>query len=699
MTQNQIKIYINKRQYLVPKDLTILQACESVGIEIPRFCYHKELLIAGNCRMCLVELEKSPKPVASCAMQIMPNMVIYTNTPLVKKARESVLEFLLLNHPLDCPICDQAGECDLQDQSLLFGSDRGRFFHFKRTVEDKNCGPLIKTIMTRCIHCTRCVRFISEVAGLDVLGTTNRGNKTEIGTYIQKNINSELSGNLIDLCPVGALTSKPYAFRGRAWELKNQNTVDILDGLGSNTITQTRGKDVMRILPGINHQINKEWISDKVRFSFDSSLVQRIQRGFFNGVSPLVREWRNIMIRVDLAILDFLKKDNDFNVFGVYGKLENLENIFALKNLVRHYGDHNSQVISETFNQNFNSNYINDYTFTNSLTNFDQNDLCVLIGTNLRNESVVLNSHLRKRYIKGNFEVYHLGTAFPGTFPIHHVGLSIKDLNLIVEGRHGLSKKISQAKNPIFIIGSEIYNHKQADLVSYLIKQLKSQLQIKFGSNWDNFNHLHSFGNSLVHHEFGFTKRLQVKPNKKNIIFLLGTDDFDLNLIKQHSENNLVILIGAHGTKNAEEADVVLPMESFDESRNSYLNVERRLQISEKVANTAYPQPGWALMYIIGDYEATPFKTKNMRFESKQDLYNTIVKSYGLNRNKKYRSVFSNKKYFLKKYVANRFNLSYNFNTNVENFYLNDPFTKNSKVMGRAASSLRCTKNFITNKK
>ena len=267
---NYIQIKINEKTYSFPKDYTILQACEYIGLEIPRFCYHKELLIAGNCRMCLVELEKSPKPVASCAMQIMPNMSIYTDTPLVRKAREGILEFLLLNHPLDCPICDQGGECDLQDQSLLYGTDRSRFYEFKTSVEDKNCGPLIKTIMTRCIHCTRCIRFIDEVAGTPILGTTNRGKHTEVGSYIHKSIKSELSGNLIDLCPVGALTSKAYAFKARSWELKNKPSIDVFDSLGSNLITNIRGAFILRVLPAYNAEINNEWISDKVRFSFDS---------------------------------------------------------------------------------------------------------------------------------------------------------------------------------------------------------------------------------------------------------------------------------------------------------------------------------------------------------------------------------------------------------------------------------------------
>jgi NADH dehydrogenase (ubiquinone) Fe-S protein 1 len=266
---NKITVTVDGIDVLVENGSSVLQACEQVGIEIPRFCFHERLLIAGNCRMCLVEIEKSPKPQASCAIPVGPGMKIFTDTPLVKKAREGVLEFLLLNHPLDCPICDQGGECDLQDQAMIFGSDRSRFFHRKRGVEDKNLGPLVKTIMTRCIHCTRCVRFATEVAGVEVLGTTSRGIDTEIGTYVEKMFDSELSGNIIDLCPVGALTSKPYAFTSRPWELRLTESVDVMDSVGSNIRVDTRGTEIMRIIPRLNEEINEEWISDKTRFFYD----------------------------------------------------------------------------------------------------------------------------------------------------------------------------------------------------------------------------------------------------------------------------------------------------------------------------------------------------------------------------------------------------------------------------------------------
>jgi len=321
-------IYIDGHKLDAPRGATILQACSVAGIEIPRFCYHERLSIAGNCRMCLVEVEKSAKPVASCAMPIMENMRILTNTPLVKKAREGVMEFLLVNHPLDCPICDQGGECDLQDQAMVYGSDRGRFQEYKRSVEDKNIGPLVKTIMTRCIHCTRCVRFATEIAGVQDLGTTGRGRDTEIGTYIQKTFNSELSGNVIDLCPVGALTSKPYAFTARSWELKSTESIDVLDSLGSNIRIDVRGSEIMRILPRLHDAVNEEWISDKTRFAYDGLKRQRLDK-------PLIKEnncFKDITWETALThIKDKLRNISGSTIYGQVGALVDVETMLVFK--------------------------------------------------------------------------------------------------------------------------------------------------------------------------------------------------------------------------------------------------------------------------------------------------------------------------------------------------------------------------------
>ena len=334
-----LEVFVDGYPVKIPKGMTVLQACEIAGVDIPRFCYHSRLSIAGNCRMCLVEVEKSPKPVASCAMPALPGMKIKTDTPLAKKAREGVMEFLLMNHPLDCPICDQGGECDLQDQSMAFGSDRGRFTEMKRSVVDKNLGPLVKTVMTRCIQCTRCVRFATEVAGVQDLGMLGRGSGEEIGTYVEKLMTSELSGNVIDICPVGALTSKPFAFKARNWELKGTETIDVTDAVGSNIRIDSRGPEVMRILPRLNEDINEEWISDKTRFCYDGLKRQRLNDPMIRGADGRFKavSWRDALAVVAEVALQVKAEE----IVGIAGKLSDAESMMALKDLLNRMGSNN----------------------------------------------------------------------------------------------------------------------------------------------------------------------------------------------------------------------------------------------------------------------------------------------------------------------------------------------------------------------
>jgi NADH dehydrogenase (ubiquinone) Fe-S protein 1 len=429
MTFNKITVTVDGIDVLVENGSSVLQACEVVGIEIPRFCFHERLLIAGNCRMCLVEIEKSPKPQASCAVPVMPGMKIFTNTPLVKKAREGVLEFLLLNHPLDCPICDQGGECDLQDQAMIFGSDRSRFFERKRGVEDKNLGPLVKTIMTRCIHCTRCVRFATEVAGVEVLGTTARGIDTEIGTYVEKMFESELSGNIIDLCPVGALTSKPYAFTSRPWELKNTESVDVLDSVGSNIRVDTRGTEIMRIIPRLNEEINEEWISDKTRFSYDALKRQRLTQ-------PMIRNKSGNLVPVEwLEAFNFIKKNlkgvSPNEIVGIVGNLVDVETMFTLKNFLAANGS--STLVSEFGDGEINQDFLQNQTFNSTIQGIEDSDLCLLIGTNPRKEAALINARIRKRYLQGEFSVASIGPNVNLTYPVEHLGVSTKVLAEVAE--------------------------------------------------------------------------------------------------------------------------------------------------------------------------------------------------------------------------------------------------------------------------
>ena len=439
----------------VKKDTTVLQACNFLNIDIPKFCFQENLEIAGNCRMCLVEIKNSPKPVASCATPVMEGMQIFTNTPLVKKARESVLEFLLINHPLDCPICDQGGECDLQDQTLYFGSDRSRYFELKRVVEDKNCGPFIKTIMTRCIHCTRCVRFANEICGIDNLGTTGRGNKTEISFYTNNVFNSEFSGNIIDLCPVGALTSKPFAFKARSWELKKKKSIDILDGIGSNLVVQTFNNNVVRILPKLNKNINIEWITNKARFFFDSIKYQR-------NKTPLLKENGNFKEITWEKTFEILKDrlfidPSQQKVF--IGNLIDIKSLYSFKNFLNHLGINNIEYSTDFKGKaNISSNIMSDYTFNKSMNNLSKSDLCLLVSCDPRKEGSILNLNLRNNVKKNNLQVFSIGNKLDLTYSVNNLGLDITNIIKILEGKHSFCQNIMNSKNFTIIVGSQIYD-------------------------------------------------------------------------------------------------------------------------------------------------------------------------------------------------------------------------------------------------
>ena len=478
-----IEIYINNIKLKVNKNLTVLQACNNFKIEIPKFCFQENLKIAGNCRMCLVEIENSPKPVASCAMPLIPNMKIFTNTPLVQKARESVLEFLLINHPLDCPICDQASECDLQDQTMIYGSDRSRFFFKKRGVEDKYCGPFIKTIMTRCIHCTRCVRFANDICGIDDLGTTGRGNKTEISFYYPKIFDSEFSGNLVDLCPVGALTSKPYTFKARSWELIKKEGIDILDSLGSNIQINIFNNNIVRILPKTNVNINKEWISNKTRYFFDSLKYQRIKY-------PLLKDNMNNFQKISWAdTLKIINKklitEDSSNVKSIIGDLTDLNSLFLLKNNLNKFGISNIHYESFLNNLNFkiNSDLTTNFLFNNTLKSIEESDLCLIIGSNIRKEGSILNIHLINRLKKGNFKMAYIGNKTNFTYKIKHLGLTLETLIYIIQGKHNFCKDLKQARKPLIIFGENVLNQKNG---FYLLSKLKNLSIFKNNVNFFN---------------------------------------------------------------------------------------------------------------------------------------------------------------------------------------------------------------------
>lgn len=552
-----VKVFIDHRSIEVLKGTTVLQACLQIGVEIPRFCYHERLSIAGNCRMCLVEVEKSPKPVASCAMPVVEGMKIRTSTPLVKKAREGVLEFLLVNHPLDCPICDQGGECDLQDLTMVYGSDRGRFHEYKRGVEDKNIGPLIKTIMTRCIHCTRCVRFASEIAGVQEIGTVGRGKDTEISTYIQKIFHSELSGNIIDLCPVGALTSKPYAFTARSWELKTVESIDLTDAVGSNIRIDVRGSEIMRILPRLNEEINEEWITDKTRFSYDGLKRQRLQ-------SPMIRvegtesnyrivNWKDAFSYIAQKINEEIaqrknKKENSpfstIDIKAVIGKHADLESTYLLKKLIHKMGSNDiylnrfsllqkknkqEKKYHLTYESVLSSDLRENYLLNTQLTGFEKTDFCLLIGCNPRFEAPLLNLRLRKAHLQKGLKVFSIGSNdYNLTYPYEKIGNDFNSFVRLIEGRHKDSKCLFQAKFPTIILGMDFIIQNTLDMntnylfdLFYRIKNIY-RTHNHFEGFWNGLNILHADASSVGSLDLGiegkkiYLKNAHITETNKN---------------------------------------------------------------------------------------------------------------------------------------------------------------------------------------
>ena len=563
-------VNIDNQSLEVNPNTSILQACEIAGVIIPRFCYHERLSVAGNCRMCLVEVDKMPKLQASCAVPVLPNMVIRTNTFAVRKAREGVLEFLLINHPLDCPICDQGGECDLQDQSLVYGGDRSRFKEFKRAVEDKNCGPLIKTVMTRCIHCTRCVRFINEVVGLPELGTSGRGNSIEISSYVSKLFSSELSGNVIDLCPVGALTSKPYAFLSRPWELKSTESIDIFDSIHSNIRIDTRGYDIMRVLPRLNESINEEWISDKVRFSFDGFSIQRItvplaknDKGIFHAI-----KWSEAIDIISKKIYSIKPNSLGFSV----GSLCDLDSLAVLKQLRLNF---NAAIINKSSQSFLDVDYSVNYKFNTLLQNIRKSDVCLLIGINPKIDAVLLNYHLRKRFLAGNFKIAYIGSSLNLTFPSVHLGTSLNTFISLLEGKHSFCKFLRRAIMPMIIVGSSFSENLtfcSPNLFSNLIKlNLNVNNRLWSGLNFFNVNSSDfSFFDLALQHNRGFISK------SLDLFYILE----DYKPIDKNIKSDFIVFQGHHGCKNAEKADIILPCSSFVEKTSRHFNCEGKYQYS-----------------------------------------------------------------------------------------------------------------------
>lgn len=573
----KVEVFIDDKRVLVDPGTTVLQAAALVGVEIPRFCYHERLSVAGNCRMCLVEVEKSPKPVAACAMPVMKGWRVKTNSDMTRKAREGVMEFLLVNHPLDCPICDQGGECDLQDQSMAFGSDRSRFedikFSGKRAVEDKDIGPLIKTIMTRCIHCTRCIRFASEVAGIDDLGTTGRGNDMQVGTYVEKFFLSELSGNVIDLCPVGALTSKPYAFTARPWETRKTDSVDVLDAIGSNIVVTTRTGEVLRILPRINEEINEEWLSDKARFAYDGLKRQRLITPLLkNANGELVAvEWEDALIAVSKAI-----KAAGRDIAAIAGGLVDAESLVALKDLLNRLGSE-SLCTEHTFPLDGSGTDLrSSYLLNTKIAGVEEADLVLLVGTNPRFEAPLLNSRIRKSYLHSDLEVAVIGPKVNLTYDYEHLGDSTSVLEQLAKGSLPFAKKWAAAKRPVLILGSDQLQRPDGAAILSLVQKIAAS---KSGTDgWKVLNILHHVASQVAALDLGYKLGVaDIRNSPPKVLYLLGADEGTITRADL-PKDAFVIYQGHHGDTGAAIADAVLPGAAYTEKQASYMNTEGRAQ-------------------------------------------------------------------------------------------------------------------------
>ena len=559
--------------------------------------------------MCLVEVERSPKPVASCAWPVQPGMVVKTDSALTHKAREGIMEFLLANHPLDCPICDQGGECDLQDQSMRYGADRGRFHEIggKRAVEDKNIGPLIKTSMNRCIHCTRCVRFANDIAGAPELGSTGRGNDLQIGTYLEKNLDSEMSGNVIDLCPVGALTSKPYAFRARPWELQHFESVDVLDGLGSNIRVDTRGMEVMRILPRLNDDVNEEWINDKSRFACDGLRTQRL-------TTPLLRRdntfqpasWEQVLTEIGAAYQRLTPKENEFK--AIAGHLTEVESLVAMKDLANKLGSDNL-VLDQPQSARPLAHGVDvraNYLFNSKIWGVEETDLILLVATNPRHEAAGLNARIRKQWLRSDLEIGLVGETFDSTFEMEHLGNDYASLKKALSGAWG--KKLATAKRPMIIVGSQAAEHTDAKAIFETIGAFVDKNASSFLTpEWQGYNVLQRSASRAGAYEVGFTTPspavAEVIPK---MIWLLGADEISAADIPKGA---FVIYQGHHGDIGASLADVILPGAAYTEKSATWVNTEGRVQMSR--AATTLPgaaREDWKVIRAASEFLGTPLE-------------------------------------------------------------------------------------------
>jgi len=671
------KLTIDGREVEVEAGSTILQVADYLGIEIPRFCYHERLAIAGNCRMCLVEVEKSPKPVASCAMPVADGMVVKTSTPMVKKAREGVLEFLLINHPLDCPICDQGGECDLQDETMAYGKGSSRFDENKRTVEDKDFGPLVKGTMTRCIHCTRCIRFITDVAGVPELGATGRGEHMEVGTYVEKALSSELSGNIVDLCPVGALTNRPYAFTARSWELKNTESIDVLDALGSAIRVDSRANQVMRVLPATHDEVNEEWLGDKSRHACDGLLRQRLDR-------PYVRNKKGKLEPVSWpealdAVAGKLKKAKGNQIAAIAGDLADAESMVALKDLFGKLGSPNLDCRQDGAKL---GGPRASYIFNSGIAGIEQADALLLIGTNPRTEAPVLNARIRKRWLKGGFKIASIGPANDLTYKHDALGDDASILSQIASGKHAFAKVLKDAKKPMLIIGQGALSRDDGDVILGIARKIAD----KFGmvaEGWNGFNVLHTAAARVGGLDLGFLPGVGgrdvegiltgAEKGEIEVVYLLGADEIDMSRLGKA----FVIYQGHHGDHGAHRADVVLPGAAYTEKDATYVSTEGRVQRTRRaVFPPGEAKEDWKILRALAELAGhTPNYNNLDQLRDRLEAANPV-----------FRAENTLQPATWEEFGADGTPSELGFAPAIANYYMTDPISRASKTMAECTA-------------
>jgi NADH-quinone oxidoreductase subunit G len=627
--QTMAKIKVDGREIEVPDHYTLLQAAETAGAEVPRFCFHERLSIAGNCRMCLIEVKGGPpKPAASCAMGVRdlrpgPNgetPEIFTNTPMVKKAREGVMEFLLINHPLDCPICDQGGECDLQDQAMAFGVDSSRYRENKRAVEDKYIGPLVKTIMTRCIHCTRCVRFTTEVAGISELGLIGRGEDAEITTYLEHAMTSELQGNVIDLCPVGALTSKPYAFQARPWELSKTESIDVMDAVGSAIRVDTRGREVMRILPRVNEQVNEEWISDKTRFIWDGLRTQRLDRPYIRRDGRLVAaSWPEAFDAIKAAV----SKTTGSKIGAIAGDLATVEEMYALKLLMQSLGSANIDARQDGSVLNT-ANGRASYIFNPAIDGIELADAILIIGSNPRFEASLLNARIRKRWRAAGTPIAVIGEQADLRYKYEYLGSGPETLADLANGSLKFLSVLKKAQNPMVIIGQGALARADGAAVLGLAAKVAADSGA-LSAEWNGFGVVHTAASRVGALDIGFVPGeggITVAEMKSalDVLFLLGADELNW----ENKGKAFTVYIGTHGDQGAHNADVILPGAAYTEKSGTYVNTEGRVQMTSRAGFApGNAKEDWAILRALSDVLG-----KKLPFDSLAALRSVLYGEY-----------------------------------------------------------------------